>query len=199
MAVVGLIAALITGFLGAWQLSPIIGWVAASLGYTAWVWLTVGTMDADETAKHATREDPRAAVTDVMLILASLASLATVALVLVFAHSNDDGAKALLAGLAVVSVALSWILVHTLFTLRYARLYYREEDGGVNFNQDAPPRYSDFAYFAFTLGMTFQVSDTNIENHVIRVTALRHGLLSYLFGSVILATVINLISGLTSS
>jgi uncharacterized membrane protein len=101
-----------------------------------------------------------------------------------------------MAGLGVGSVGLSWFTVHTLFTLRYARLYYTGEDGGVSFNQDAPPRYLDFAYLAFTIGMTFQVSDTELQSPAIRHSALRHALLSYLFGAVILATTINLIAGL---
>jgi uncharacterized membrane protein len=80
--------------------------------------------------------------------------------------------------------------------LRYAQLYYTRPQGGVNFNQETPPRYLDFAYPAFTIGMTFQVSDTDLEKPEIRVAALRHGLLSYLFGAVILAATINLIAGL---
>ena len=76
--------------------------------------------------------------------------------------------------------------------------YYVGPDGGVNFNQDAPPRYLDFAYLAFTIGMTFQVSDTDLQTGSIRATALRRALLSYLFGAVILATTINLFSGLGS-
>lgn len=85
-----------------------------------------------------------------------------------------------------------------MFTLRYALLYYRGRDGGVDFNQDDPPRYTDFAYLAFTVGMTFQVSDTDLKTHTIRATALRHALLSYLLGSVILATTINLVAGISS-
>ena len=79
---------------------------------------------------------------------------------------------------------------------RYARLYHLGPNGGIDFNQHAPPRYSDFAYLAFTIGMTFQVSDTNLQTAEIRATALRHALLSYLLGAVILATTINLVSGL---
>ena len=97
------------------------------------------------------------------------------------------------------TVALSWLVVHTVFTLRYAMLYYTGKDGGVNFNQPTPPRYSDFAYLAFTIGMTFQVSDTDLETPAIRATALRQALLSYLFGAVILGTTINLVAGLASS
>lgn len=197
MAVIGVVAAAIAFAFGLWQYAPIIGWIAASLTFTSWVWLAIGRMDATDTATHATREDPAAAISDLLVIIASLASLGAVALVLVAAHSASGAAKGVLGGLAVASVALSWILVHTLFTLRYARLYYRGESGGVGFNQKEPPRYSDFAYLAFTLGMTYQVSDTAIGDHAIRATALRHALLSYLFGAVILATVINLIAGLS--
>ena len=103
------------------------------------------------------------------------------------------------AGVGVGTVALSWLIVHTVFTLRYAKLYYFGSGGGVNFNQPTPPRYSDFAYLSFTIGMTFQVSDTDLQTPAIRATALRHAMLSYLFGAVILATTINLISGLASS
>jgi uncharacterized membrane protein len=99
----------------------------------------------------------------------------------------------------VATVALSWLVVHTTFTLRYAMLYYTGKDGGVEFNQATPPRYSDFAYLAFTIGMTFQVSDTDLRTPTIRATALRHALLAYLFGAVILGTTINLVAGLANS
>ena len=87
--------------------------------------------------------------------------------VLVAASSAHGSREWALAGLAVGSVALSWVLVHTLFTLRYARLYH-SAGGGVDFNQDEPPRYVDFAYVAFTIGMTFQVSDTDLKTTAIR-------------------------------
>ena len=104
----------------------------------------------------------------------------------------------MLASLAVVSVAVSWLSVHTIFTLRYALLYYTQPVGGIGFNQQQPPDYRDFAYVALTLGMTFQVSDTELQDSDIRATALRHALLSYLFGAVILAAAVNLIAGLSS-
>ncbi|WP_241972941.1 DUF1345 domain-containing protein [Cryobacterium sp. TMT2-14] len=115
---------------------------------------------------------------------------------LVGTDTSSVTARGILAAAAVLSVGLSWILVHTLFTLRYASLYYSGPDGGVDFNQVVPPSYGDFAYLAFTIGMTFQVSDTSLQTHAIRMTALRHSLLSYLFGSFILATLINLVAGL---
>jgi uncharacterized membrane protein len=197
MLAAGVLTAAGTAALGGWLLAPIIGWATASVVYVVWVWSTVGHMDAGTTASHATREDPSRAVSDLLVLFASLGSLGAVLYLLVQEHSTPLEVRGSLAGVAVVSVALSWGLIHTLFTLRYASLYYWDQEGGIDFNQDEPPRYSDFAYLAFTLGMTFQVSDTNLQSNDIRATALRHGLLSYVFGSVILATLINLIVGLS--
>lgn len=89
--------------------------------------------------------------------------------------------------------------MHTVLTLRYALLYYTGRHGGIDFNQSGDPAYVDFGYLAFTLGMNYQVSDTDLQNRPIRATALRHALLSYLLGAVVLATVINLVAGLGSN
>ena len=195
----GLIAAGGSVMLGGKELAPMVGWDFTVLTFISWVWLTIWPMDAPATKDLACREDPTQASTDALILTAAVASLAAVALVLVSANSAHGVAKAALAGLAILSVGLSWLMLHTLFTLRYALLYYRDKpEGGVDFNQDDPPRYSDFAYLGFTLGMTFQVSDTDLQTTAIRATALRHALLSYLFGAIILATTINLIAGLGS-
>lgn len=95
-----------------------------------------------------------------------------------------------------LGVVLSWFVVHTLFAARYARIYYTGPDGGVNFNQPEPPRYSDFAYVAFTIGTTFQISDTNLTSNEMRRTVLRHSMVSYLFGAFIIAVTVNLLAGL---
>jgi uncharacterized membrane protein len=196
MVAVGILAALATGLLDHWLLAPAIGWAVAAVLYIGWVWVSIAPMDAATTAAHATREDPSRGVTDLLLILASLASLGSILIVLLQARVAVGAGQVLLAALAVIGVALSWVLVHTLFTLRYASLYYADEDGGINFNQPEPPRYADFAYLSFTLGMTFQVSDTALTSTTLRAVALRHALMSFLFGSIILATLINLVAGL---
>jgi uncharacterized membrane protein len=195
----GIAAALLTGFLGGWKYAALVGWDAMAALFSVSTWLSVGSMDAVDTAAHAKREDPSQPISDILLIAASLASLAAVAVILVAANSAHGSGRWLLAGLAVASVALSWLLIHTLFSLSYARLYHREEDAGIGFNQHDPPRYADFAYLAFTIGMTFQVSDTAIQSSAIRATALRHALLAYLFGAVILATTVNFVVSLSSS
>lgn len=196
MLLAGLCVAIVTGAAGAWDYAPLVGWDSAALVFTVWVWLAIRPMGSSETARHATREDPGRAVTDLIVLIASVASLGAVGFVLVKASAASGEQRSLIAGLGVGSVALSWFTVHMLYTLRYARLYYTGDGGGVSFNQDAPPCYLDFAYVAFTIGMTFQVSDTDLEAPAIRHSALRHALLSYLFGAVILAATINLIAGL---
>ena len=196
MAVVGILVTVGVGVAGFWPYAATIGWAAACVVYISWVWTVIGKMDARATATHATREDPARATSEVLIVLAGTASLVAVAFVLVQAKGSHGSTKDVLASIAVLSVALSWFLVHTLFTLRYARLYYTGVDGGIDFNQKEPPSYLEFAYLSFTIGMTFQVSDTNLEAPDIRATALRHGLLSFVFGSVVLATTINLIASL---
>jgi uncharacterized membrane protein len=174
------------------------GWDAATIAYMGFVWLTIWPRDAAATARLAEREDPTRAAADLLQLSAALASLVAVGFELVnAAHSSGVTQTAhLLLGLG--SVGLSWALVHTVFTLRYARMYYADEDGGITFNQQEPPTYADFAYVAFTIGMTFQVSDTPLQTGSMRVAALRHALLSFVFVTGILAATVNLVATLTS-
>lgn len=196
MLLVGVLAGAATGAAGDWTFAVIVGWGFACIVYIAWVWAVIGRMDAPTTASHATREDPSRAASEFLILLAGLASLGAIGFLLVARPGTSSGQIGALAAVVVVSVALSWALVHTLFTLRYASVYYRDDVGGVDFNQDELPRYTDFAYLSFTIGMTYQVSDTNLQSHAMRMNALRHALLSFPFGSGILATVVNLVAGL---
>jgi len=194
---VGVVAGGLTAAAQAWRLAPMALWDGIALYWVVATWITVWPMDAQSTAAHATSEDPGWRVSDTLLGTACVVSLLAVGLVLVEAGSAEGAAKGGLVGAGVVSVILSWTTVHTVFALRYARIYYGGRDGGVSFNQDEKPCYVDFAYLAFTLGMTFQVSDTDLQTKEIRRQALKHALLSYLFGTVIVATTINLVAGLT--
>jgi uncharacterized membrane protein len=205
-AAVGAVAAIGTGTASSWGYAASVGWNVAAVVFLGWTWSVIRAMDAAATAAHATREDPTKRVTRVIVLAASVASLAAVGYLLVQASSATGVTQAVVAALGVASVAVSWFVVHTLFMLRYALLYYGPDAdgqadiaGGVDFNQHEPPRYTDFAYLAFTLGMTFQVSDTQLTTHSMRATALRQALLSYLFGSLILAASVNLIASLASS
>jgi uncharacterized membrane protein len=179
-----------------WQADLLIGWDTAAAVFMISVWSSVRGKDAVVTAQLATREDTSRAAADLMLLGASAGSLAAVVLTLLEAGSGTGMLRALLIALAVGSVVLSWAVVQTVYTLRYARLYFAPPLGGIDFNQNVHPRYLDFAYVAFTIGMTYQVSDTNLTSEPMRAAALRHALLSFLFGTVILATTINVVAGL---
>jgi uncharacterized membrane protein len=196
--VVGTVVAVLTGTYTSWSYALVAGWAAACIIYTVWVWAVVWGYDPVATRAHARREDPGRGVSDLLLLAASVASVVAIVVILVQAHLLHGFERGILAVLAVVSVALSWILVHTLYMLRYAQLYFEDDSRPIDFNAKATPQYSDFAYLSFTLGMTFQVSDTNISSVRVRKTILRHTLLSYAFGTVILATTINLVAGLTA-
>ena len=192
----GVIAGAVAGLLGAGPTTPLLGWDILALVFLTWIWLAIGRLDPESTAQDAKREEPGRDLTDLVLLGAALASLIAVGVVLVAAGHHHGTLKYAMAGLAVVSVIVSWTLIHTVYTLKYARLYYSGVPGGIGFNQSSEPDYRDFAYLAFTIGMTFQVSDTNIESKPVRRTALRHALLSFPMGVVIIATTINLVSGL---
>ncbi|MDT7597501.1 MAG: hypothetical protein QOJ06_3047 [Pseudonocardiales bacterium] len=195
---VGVVAAVLASMATTVALGLLLGWDLASLVYIAWVWSTIRDRDAQGTKQRATITDPDRTLTDLLLLSAAVASLVAVGFVLVRAGQQHGIQELLRVGLGLVSVVLSWAMVHTVFMLRYAQLYYAGEQGGIDFNQADPPTYTDFAYLAFTIGMTFQVSDTPLRSKVIRRTALRHALLSYLFGTGILATTINLVASLSS-
>lgn len=194
--VVGAAVGFTVGRFQDWPVAWLVGWMAAAAVLVAWVWLVIWPMDAEATARHAGQEDAGRAVADLVVVAAAVTSLAAVALLLSLNAGTraDSSAK---SALSLGSVALAWLAVHTTFTTRYARLYYTGAAvGGVDFNEDSEPAYTDFAYLALTIGMTFQVSDTALQSKDIRRTVLRHALLSYLFSVVIIAATINLIAGL---
>ncbi len=173
------------------------GWIVAAVTFCSGTWFVVGRLGTDETRRFAIREDPGRAVTDLALIVASVLAVGGVGALLA-ARSADVGGAIAEAAVGVLAIVSSWFTVHVLFMLRYARLYYGDGGRPIDFNEDADPTYGDFAYLAFTLGMTYQVSDTSLRSKEVRRTALRHGLLSFVLGAVILASTINLVSQLAS-
>jgi len=195
--IVGIIAAFLGGTMVRWRLAPLIGWDAAVLSYVIWMWLTLHRLDDKLTADFALREDPSRGLADILLVFASIASLAAVGILLVGAGQVNRVHSLWYIGFGIVSVLLAWVLTHTIFMLRYAEQYYRNPTHAVEFEgSNNKPTYGDFAYLAFTMAMTFQVSDTGFQSTKFRTLALRHALLSYLFGTVIVATTINLVAGL---
>lgn len=192
----GTVVAAAAAFTAPWQIVPLAAWDITAMIWAASVWWRIARLDAAATSNHAIFEEPRRQTADALMLSACVVSLIAVLLGVVKASGSHGDAKAVLVGAGIATIVISWLVVHTLFTLRYAALYYGTEEGGVDFNEDDKPTYIDFAYLAFTIGMTYQVSDTDLTNKSIRHTALRHALLSYVFGTVIIAATINLVAGL---
>jgi len=150
----------------------------------------------------ASREDASRPVVFTIVIGAILGSLGGVLLLL----KNQTAwllSEGLETAIYIAGVTFSWILLHILFTSRYAHLYYGdhatkkgEMAKGLDIPGNEAPDYMDFAYFAFVIGMTFQVSDITISSRQIRRVVLMHGLLSFLFNTVIVALTINVVVNL---
>jgi uncharacterized membrane protein len=132
----------------------------------------------------------------VTVLAASVASLVAIGYTIETAGNRTGTTKALLILLAIAVVSVSWLIVHMIYMLRYGDLYYGEPVGGIDFNDDEPPDYHDFAYLALTIGMTFQVSDTTLRAKAMRRIAIRHALISFLFVAVIGALTINSVASL---
>jgi uncharacterized membrane protein len=198
-AAVGVGAAIAVAWVAPWELTLLVGWDAAATTLLLVVWARLVRLDANQTRELATWEDESRRTAELVLVCASVASLLGAGFALAKANHTGSTLEAVLIGLGIATVASSWAVVHTVFTLRYAHLYYAEPVGGIDFKtSDESPDYRDFAYVAFTIGMTFQVSDTDITERVVRRTALRHAMLSFLFGAVILATSVNALASLLS-
>jgi uncharacterized membrane protein len=192
---IGLLVGVSLAPLTPWQVSTILAWDAAAAIFVVWVWAEIRSRDAAGTRARATREDSSRLAADLVLISASVVSLVGVAMVLLKSSESTGAARPATIAVAVVSVVTSWFAVHTVFTLRYAHLYYLH-DGGLDFHDAREPSYADFAYVAFTIGMTFQVSDTDVTSRHIRASVFRHALLSYVFGIAVIALTINVVASL---
>jgi uncharacterized membrane protein len=178
-----------------WSVAALCASDIAALVFVVWVWVTVSGADEKATARIARAEDASRAAAEAVLIGAGAASLVAVAFTLGQAGHAGSPDRGLLTALALGSVALAWTSVHTVFILRYARLYYSPPKGGIDFH-DEMPDYRDFAYLALTIGMTFQVSDTDLTGKRVRRVALHHALLSYVFGTGIVAITVSSVAAL---
>jgi uncharacterized membrane protein len=196
--------------LAAWVIVPgelsvmsrvLLAWDSAALVLLVFGWIIILRSDVRETRRRAAAYDPGRGVIWLLVLAASAFSLTAATVVLRNASGESALDGDLHVALCVATVVLSWLVTHTVFTLRYAHLFYRDGDGdgksegGIDFPGDEEPDDLDFAYFAFTIAMTFQVSDTEISGRAIRRLVLRHGLLSFAYNTVILALSLNVIAG----
>jgi uncharacterized membrane protein len=196
-AVVGVVAGLALAAALPWRLAVLGGWDATALTFLLSVAPIILGADGSRTQRIAVREDMNRDVARLLLLGASAASLVAVGFTLGLARHETGADRVLLVTMAAVTLVISWTVVNTVFTLRYARLYYLGAGDGIDFGDPSrPPDYRDFAYLAFTIGMTYQVSDTMLHARGIRRTVLGHALLSYVFGVVIVAAGVNVVAGL---
>lgn len=194
---VGILAGVVMATVGPFRLSFVVTWDVAALVYLLWVWGAVWGLDPEQTRRHAVREDPGRRVADIVVLTASSASLAAVVFLIIHGSQLSGLARASDLALGLITIVASWFLIHTIYMLKYARLYYKQTQGEIDFNEKASPQYTDFIYLALTLGMTFQVSDTDIRTKEMRKTIIHHTLLSYLYGTVIIAATINTLASLS--
>jgi uncharacterized membrane protein len=198
---IGLTVAVVLAFPATWELALIAGWDASALIFLLAVGPIVVRSGPEQTALQATREDETRSTAFLLLVGASLISLLTVAFALGQAGRETGNTRLGLIAVATFTLVLSWMVVNTVYTLRYAHLFFSAPVGGIDFGDNEKseqPSYRDFAYVAFTIGMTYQVSDTNLRDRRLRRSVLAHALLSYVFGVVIVAASINLIAGLVA-
>ncbi|MEU4274642.1 DUF1345 domain-containing protein [Streptomyces tanashiensis] len=177
-------------------LGVLAGIAAAEALFVISGWLVLWPMDAATTHRNVRREEFRPVVEELLVVSTSLCGL--VAIVVLLLVGNTDLSHAA-AATALCGVFMAWAALHLTYAARYAFLYYAlKPGGGIDFNSPLPPKYSDFLYFSFNLGMTYQVSDTNVSSPTVRSVVLRHCVLSYVFGVSILATTINLVTGIVT-
>ena len=192
--VVGLVAGAAAAPFVPWQLASLTGWCTLAATFLVWVYAEISPCDAAHTQATSTAEDSSRTTAVLVMVTASVMSLGGVALGLAKARHVDLPVEVALTVMSLLAVALSWSVVHTVFTLRYAHQYYIDPVGGIEFPGELPPDYRDFAYFAFTIGMSFASSDANITSRAIRRIVLRHALVSYVFAAVIVGATINIMA-----
>lgn len=192
--VVGLAAGVLTWtLLQRWQVALLAVVIVAAAISVGWALIVLWPMDPEQTRTRASSEDMDDELGDVAMLLILVASLSAIGILLISANDEDKG---IYADLCIGAILTVWAMLHTIYAARYARIYYQDAPGGIDFNSTVPPRYVDFYYFSFNLGMTYQVSDTAVTESHIRDVVLKHCLFSYVYGTVIIACTINLVINL---
>ena len=184
--------------------SAIAGWNAVAVVILALDWMLILTTPQYKIRKLAQQQDLSRFLVFLFVVVTSSAALFAVGFLISLKRSQSGGHFIVHLLLTLFTVIFSWTLVHTVYGLRYAHAFYGDSDepgmnrhaGGLIFPGDRPPDYFDFAYFSFVVGMTCQVSDVQITSRHMRRITLIHSILSFGFNTMILALLINTVSGL---
>ncbi len=195
-AILGALAGAIIHLCGAGHVYAVLGGGdVGALVLILLAWMNIAGTDAKETQARAAVEDPGRTALYVLIVAASGASLLAANVLVRGAKTARPLEAVVLVALCLAAVALAWTLTQTVFTLRYAHLYYRDDadgTGGIDFPGGQPPDYFDFAYFAFTCGMCFQVSDASVSSRIIRRAVLFQATIAFFYNTAILSFVLNL-------
>ena len=178
-----------------------IGWDTFSLCMIVMSWITFSITTSQQIRQLAKEQDSSRVIIFVIVLISTFASFLAV-LLLIIAKKEFKSAEAFHLTIAIGGMVLSWVLIHTIFTLRYAHIFYGDNKekpeihaAGLEFPGDKKPDYLDFAYFSFVLGMTFQVSDVQVTSKRLRRLAMLHGILAFGYNTIMIALTINLIAG----
>jgi len=193
-AALGLVVGAIGARFGPWQLAVMIGWIVVASSLLGWIWAGIGRCDAAATRQRSTAEDSSRTMAVLVMVIASVVSIGGVVVGIAKSRDVGFGLEIALVVASLLAVVLSWCVVHTMFAVHYAHQYYREPVGGIVLPGGAAPDYRDFAYMAFTVGMSFATSDVEITSAVTRRIVLRHALVSYVFGAAIVGLTINVMA-----
>jgi uncharacterized membrane protein len=179
----------------------LIAWCAFAAVYLVLAWWLAVEFDAERTRERAQMQDSSRPVMFFLCLVTGLASVAAIVFMLSATKGLPLGPRAAHIALAVLALAESWLLIHTVFAFRYAHRYYGDEkrknpDGpGLSFPGDQDPDYFDFLYHALVIGMTSQVSDVQVISREMRRLTMVHGVLAFAFNMLVLALSINVIAG----
>ncbi|MEX8549255.1 MAG: DUF1345 domain-containing protein [Mucilaginibacter sp.] len=202
---IALAVALLTYFLTRKQALPVnimLTWIGYATSILVMSWISILSMHPSDVRRVASLEDSSVTFIFLFIIGSALASLFAVVLLLQSLKGLSKEQTITHVLLSIASVAVSWWLTHTVFTMRYAHIFYstKNEEGGYGYGLEFPkepcPDFMDFVYFSFVIGMTFQVSDVEISSRRIRRLAWLQGILSFVFNTAIVALSINIISGM---
>lgn len=195
--VISVVLFIVLSFTGSERIISIMySWDLFCLSMIAINWIIFFTTTKEHLDQLAKKQDESLPVIFIIVLVTVCFSLfGTVILIL-----NKDVNSSVVS---LLGVGLSWMLLHTIFTIRYAHFYYdfknmksSNHSGGLEFPKEDNPDYIDFAYFSFVIGMTFQVSDVSITSRRIRRMVLLHGLISFVFNAIIVALTISILANL---